>query len=128
MERRTNQRAAIKGAFHKEGRPLAPAEVLATAQMDVPGLGIATVYRALKSLVDDGSLAPVELPGEPMRYELAGLDHHHHFHCTSCGKVFDVQGCAKAVSSLLPAGYTLERHEIILYGKCEACAAIQLHP
>lgn len=121
MERKTSQRQAIREAFEREKRPLAPNEVLAVAQEDVPKLGIATVYRTLKSLVDEGWLSPVELPGEPARYELAGLDHHHHFHCMGCGRVFDVPGCAKAVHDLLPKGYTLERHEIVLYGRCDAC-------
>lgn len=124
MERKTQQRTAIRQTFHRLQRPLAPAEVLESARQDAPSLGIATVYRTIKSFVEEGALAPVELPGEPTRYEVAGLDHHHHFHCSLCGKVFDVQGCAKAVSSLLPAGYTLERHEIILYGKCDTCASL----
>ena len=122
MERKTSQRAAIKEAFHREARPLSPNEVLESAQADSPNLGIATVYRAIKSLVEEDFLAPVDLPGEPTRYELSGLDHHHHFHCTGCGKVFDVQGCAKAVHSLAPEGFTLEKHEIVLYGKCPECA------
>ena len=123
MERKTQQRTAIREAFERLQRPLAPAEVLENAREDAPSLGIATVYRTIKSFVEEGSLSPVELPGQPTRYEMAGLDHHHHFHCTTCGKVFDVPGCAKAISSLLPRGYTLERHEIILYGQCEQCAA-----
>ncbi len=122
MERKTNQRTAIRQAFGREKRPLSPAEVLQSAQEDAPKLGIATVYRTIKSLVDEGWLSPVDLPGEPTRYELAGLDHHHHFHCTACGKVFDVPGCAKAVLDLLPKGYTLERHEIVLYGRCDNCS------
>jgi len=122
MERNTSQRSAIRQAFAREKRPLAPAEVLHAARRDSPKLGIATVYRTLNSLVSEGWLTPVDLPGEPTRYELSGLDHHHHFHCTVCGRVFDVPGCAKAVHDLLPKGYTLERHEIVLYGRCDHCS------
>ena len=43
MERNTRQRAAIRLAIEQAGRPLLPAEVLAAAQRDVPGLSLATV-------------------------------------------------------------------------------------
>src|SRR5688572_19131816 len=78
MDRNTTQRNAIRHALQETGRPLSPQEILETAQADVPGLGIATVYRTIKSLVAEGWLVPVELPGEPARYELSRIAHHHH--------------------------------------------------
>lgn len=122
MERETQQRRAIRGAITRVGRPLAPHEVLAEAQPAAPSLGIATVYRNLKSLVEEGWLKTVELPGQPPRYELADIGHHHHFHCRSCGKVFDIEGCVGKLGSLVPQGYILEAHDITLYGQCDGCA------
>ena len=69
MERNTRQRIAIREAIEVARRPLLPQEVLDQAQSLAPGLGIATVYRNLKALVDDGTLAVVQLPGENPRYE-----------------------------------------------------------
>lgn len=121
MERDTSQRRAIKRAFHDDNRPLSPQEVLEAAKVNAPGLGIATVYRSLKSFVEAGILHPVELPGETVRYELAGKGHHHHFHCRDCGKVFEIDSCAGDIKSMTPKGFTLENHEIVLYGKCAGC-------
>ncbi len=124
MERTTRQRAAIRQAIAQAARPLLPQEVLFAAQSDVAGLGLATVYRTLKALVDDAQLQVVELPGENPRYELAGHghhDHHHHFQCQLCARVFDVHACPGDLRHLAPAGFQVLDHDITLYGHCSDC-------
>ncbi|MBL8308738.1 MAG: transcriptional repressor [Rubrivivax sp.] len=122
MERNTRQRAAIRDAIAQAERPLLPQEVLDAAQQQVPGLGIATVYRNLKALVADGELNPVMLPGENPRFELAGHQHHHHFQCLQCQRVFDVHACPGDLSRLAPPGFSVEAHDLTLYGRCKDCA------
>ena len=121
-ERKTQQRDAIRLVLAAADRPLSPQEVLKSAKRRSPGLGIATVYRALKTLSDEGFLVPVDLPGEASRFELAGKKHHHHFHCRDCGRAFDLEGCVPAVHKLAPKGFRVEDHEVVLYGLCAACA------
>jgi Fur family transcriptional regulator, ferric uptake regulator len=123
MERNTRQRAAIRDAIALAGRPLLPLEVLAAAQTDVPALGIATVYRTLKALADEGLIGAVNLPGHNTRYELAAVHHHHHFVCKQCQKVFDVHACPGDLGGLAPKGFTVEDHDLTLYGRCGECAA-----
>lgn len=123
MQRETRQRRAIRQIFEESGHPLSPRELLEAAREHVAGLGIATVYRNLKSLQDEGWIVPVDLPGEPSRYEVAGKGHHHHFHCRNCDRVFEVEGCPGNLRNVTPDGFQLERHEFVLYGLCEACAA-----
>ena len=86
------------------------------------GVGQATVYRALKAAAEDGTFKAVDLPNGPTRYEPADRPHHHHFHCDACGKVYDLPGCPGGLRALLPDGFTLDRHEVLLFGQCEACA------
>lgn len=123
MERSTRQRAAIREVIASSERPLLPQEVLTLAHVQVPGLGMATVYRNLKALVEEGVLKPVDLPGQGTRYEAAHRPHHHHFQCLSCQRVFDVHGCPGDMHSLAPAGFEVDRHEINLYGRCSDCVA-----
>jgi len=123
MKRKTRQRDAILDAFLSTERPLGPAEVLGMAQAVVPKLGIATVYRALKSLVDEEWLQVVELPGEPPRYERAGKHHHHHFRCYECHRLFEIAGCPDDLGALLPPGFLMVEHELILYGRCAECVS-----
>lgn len=121
MERHTRQRAAIRETFAAAARPLSMQEVHLAARRQARGLGIATVYRTVKALVESGALQVVELPGEPPRYEPAGMDHHHHFHCRGCDRVYDIEGCPGQLRALLPRNFRLERHELVLYGQCATC-------
>ena len=86
-------------------------------------IGIATVYRSLKRGVDEGQLISVELESGSIRYELANLDHHHHFLCSDCSRAFDVEGCVRNLEKLLPSGFEMTKHEILLYGRCADCRA-----
>lgn len=121
MERETRQRKAIRRAFREAGHPLSPQELLEAARAHVDGLGIATVYRNLRKLQEKGEIEPVELPGEPARYEVAGKGHHHHFHCRDCDRVYEVEGCPGNLRDITPDGFRLEHHEFVLYGLCETC-------
>ena len=85
-------------------------------------MGIATVYRNLKLLVEEGSVQVVELPGDSPRYESKHLGHHHQFQCRACERVFDVHGCPGDLARLAPAGFRVEAHELTLYGQCADCA------
>lgn len=121
MDRNTRQRQAIRQVLEEADRPLGPQEILDACQAYAPGLGIATVYRTLKNLTNEGWLVSVELPGEPARYEIAGKAHHHHFRCRTCDRVYEINGCLSNLTQLTPHGFRLERHEVVLYGVCTTC-------
>jgi len=123
VERDTAQRRAIRAVLDAAGRPLSPKEVLREGRERVASLGMATVYRTLNALVDEGSVTPVELPGEPARYEMSGKPHHHHFHCRECDQVYEVDGCPGNLRQGVPSGFVLDSHELVLYGRCATCVA-----
>lgn len=122
MKRTTSQRGAIFRTLAGSGRPLSVAEIHRLAKGKSAGLGIATVYRNLKSLQSAGEIVAVDLPGHPPRWEVAPERHHHHFLCVACDKLFEIPGCPAGLRRLLPEGYTLEEHDILLRGRCDACA------
>ena len=121
--RPTRQRTAILSTLRRADRPLSAAEVLHLARAEVPRLGLATVYRTIESLVERHEIAAVEIPGKPPRYEIAGKEHHHHFLCRACHRVFEVEGCPGNIDAFVPPGFELEGHELTLYGRCDACGA-----
>jgi Fur family transcriptional regulator, ferric uptake regulator len=123
VERNTRQRGAIRRVFRSLHRPLSPAEVLDAAKAEVPAMGIATVYRTIKAMVDEGEIASIDVPGEAPRYEIAHLGHHHHFHCRACNKVFEVEGCPTDIQKLAPPGFVADGHEVMLFGRCVTCKA-----
>ena len=121
----TQQRKAIISVFEAAGRPLNANEIHQHAIKHVKKIGIATIYRAIKSLVEDKVIVPATIPGESPYYELSGLHHHHHFKCTSCGIVLDIDDCliddAKLKKLSSKNHFKVTDHNITLFGECEKC-------
>ena len=120
----TPQRTALINAFISAARPLGISELHQISKKEVPSLGVRTVYRIVRSLEEEGEIVSVFVSDQPARYELASVakTHHHHFHCKSCDRVFDVEGCSGDISKMLPDGFILSSHELTLEGFCKACA------
>jgi len=128
MERNTRQRQAIVDVLADAPGPLSPREVLDRAKAKVSRLGMATVYRTLASLVDAGDVTTVDVPGQPARYEPAGKGHHHHFHCTVCERLYEVDGCPGNLAGLAPPGFSVTGHDLTLIGICRACGGRRRSP
>ena len=124
MKRRTIQRRAIFESLSMATGPLTPQEVLEHAQKTQPNLGLATVYRTLKLLEQEGKIVTVHIPGESARFELARSDHHHHFCCEACETVYDLKvNCpvAHLTDNPLPGGFAVTDHALTFYGLCPTC-------
>ena len=121
--RNTKQKRAVWGAFEEAQRPLSPLEVHQAVSRSLPSVSLATVYRILRSLEEEGNIVSVSLPGAPDRYETRACAerHHHHFFCDHCAKVFDIPGCGLKVDSHLAPGFLVRAHEVVLYGRCGEC-------
>src|ERR1700677_4546630 len=119
--RKTRQKEAIRARCLEEDRPLSPDEALAFAQRRADAISIATVYRNISNLVEDKWLAPVEVPGNSTRYEVAGKAHHHHFQCHVCGTVHELEGCEMHTKPRLPRGFKYASHDFFVYGTCSYC-------
>lgn len=120
-QRRTLQKEAIEMVFHEAKRPLTVPEIHEISLATCPGLGLATVYRAVNRLVERSWLSEVRLPSQPVRYERHALDHHHHFHCETCERVLDIEAPCEDLNSHLPEGFQANRHEVTFYGICKSC-------
>lgn len=121
IPRRTKQKEAITSVLKKDPRPMPIEEIHRAALKIVPSLGIATVYRTLKSLLEEGCIKTVELPGQPLHYEEAHKGHHHHFCCDRCHAIFELEKCPSDIHLLAPKNFQVTNHEIILYGFCSNC-------
>ena len=118
----TRQKQALEAIFQRARRPLTANEICREARLEIPSLGIATVYRAIKQFVSEGQIRAVEIPGVPPHYESADRHHHHFFLCQECKCLFDLVGCVRGVRGLAPSGFRVQQHEIVLYGECASCA------
>jgi Fur family transcriptional regulator, ferric uptake regulator len=121
QSRNTKQKEAIRRALSTADRPLSPDEILLLAQSEVENMSLGTVYRNIAAMTAEAYLTTVELPGEAPRYEVAGKEHHHHFHCKTCGKVFELKGCDLKLKPRLPRGFRVFGHEYSFFGLCADC-------
>ena len=124
IQRVTKQRLAILDVIRESDGPLTVDEIHEHAGKRCDGLGIATVYRNVKMMQEKDEIQTVFLPDGEVRYEAADLGHHHHFRCRVCERVFDLDICPVSLpdGSVLPGGFEVEDHEVILYGRCPGCA------
>ena len=90
----THQRRVIAEVLQKAGEHLDAPEVLRRARQQVPGLHLATVYRALESLKKVGMIDELDLmhfKGTGHYYEARTDKDHMHFTCLKCGAVLEIQ-------------------------------------
>lgn len=121
MKRKTSQRTAIQEVFKNIDRPLGIDEILEAGRHRVESLNQATVYRNLKILVETGWLKKVHTLEKGVAYERSGKEHHHHFQCRSCDRLFEIFGCVLSDKNSAPPGFVTEGHEVYLYGLCSSC-------
>ena len=119
MQRAKQQLIVFRALVEADG-PLSARELW--RRLSGTGVGLATVYRALQRGVEEGTLEPVEGLGGGVRYEPKDREHHHHFLCSTCDHAFDLFGCVEGLESLVPDGFRMTGHEVVLLGTCDACA------
>jgi len=120
--RNTTQREAIQGAFEQAKRPLTAQELHELAKKTVPSLGLRTVYRHVKAMLDAGALISTDYPGQPVHYEV--VDHRGsrpHLICRSCRKLYDLPIEEPEVELPEVSGFQIDGYEVILFGRCPEC-------
>ncbi|MFH1153863.1 MAG: transcriptional repressor [Pseudomonadota bacterium] len=122
MKRQTTQRAAIEQVLLRYNRPMGVEEILQYGRRVVNSLNQATVYRNVKLLVESGWIKAINHPSLGTLYELAEKSHHHHFHCLSCNRVYELPGCVLRDKDLAPEGFVVQEHAIFLSGICPSCS------
>jgi Fur family ferric uptake transcriptional regulator len=90
------------------------------------GVGLASVYRVLESLLAVGLVRRVDVGDGIARYEplRESGEHHHHLVCTACGKVeaFEDPALERAIHRVeAKSGYAVEQHDVVLQGACATC-------
>lgn len=118
--RNTKQKQLILQIIEKAQRPLTIEELLKLGQKELPNLGVATVYREISRLCENEQLQTVAISNDPIRYELA-KHHHHHFKCSKCKKVYELEECSTKIKELVPKGFKLVDHDLTFYGLCAKC-------
>ena len=90
-----------------------------------PRVGLATVYRTLKTLVGAGTLCELPFGTSESRFGLTLEQRHYHFICEKCHTILDLSTRFRAdleKSVEAETGHLVHRHTMEFYGICRVCA------
>jgi Fur family ferric uptake transcriptional regulator len=121
-------RAAVIDFLAEQSCCLGAQEIHEALAADGARIGLASVYRAVDSLVEAGAVARVDVGDGIARYEPArgGDAHHHHLVCDGCGKLepFHDDALEAAIEAVeRSTGYAVASHDVVLHGACTNCRA-----
>lgn len=125
-ERVTRQRLLVANALAGSGRRLTADQLYRNLRRQVPGIGRATVFRTLETLVEAGVARRLELDGHVYAYVACLPAHHHHIACTGCGLVEEIDEAYVtpiAQRLALDMGFEIDDARLDFYGRCAACRA-----
>ena len=124
QRRSTKQREIVLKAVVASRKHPTAEEVHALSRRRLPAISLATVYRNLRLLVEDGFIREVQFHGDVLRYD-GMLEEHEHFYCRSCGTVVDLPQTlpVKSLQSVREkvGGGAIERYALDYYGLCTKC-------
>ena len=127
-QRRTRQRAAVDEVLDEVDDFVSAQELHQMLRARGSQVGLATVYRALQTLADDGRVDVLRSDaGEAVYRRCDQLDHHHHLVCRSCGAAVEISRPAVeawAEDVARSHGYVDVTHTVEIFGLCPRCAAL----
>lgn len=132
--RMTAPREAIYKTLASKPGHLSADEIFLHVRDNMPGIGLATVYRNLELLRSGGHIKSIDVGDGKSRYELnhkaGGPDHHHHLICRQCGQVINYMDFEDDELTLvhkleqhlaMKYKYQVTDHDMSFYGTCPGC-------
>lgn len=98
------------------------------AKQDMPTIGIATVYRNLNALAENGDIQRIISTGNVEHYD-ADTSDHWHMACMQCGKIIDLKADEEQLAALhgmIVDTFGIQDENVrigktLLQGTCNAC-------
>lgn len=121
----TRAQRAVLAALSGDSAFLSAQDIHARLRDTDAAVGLTSVYRALQSLADAGTVDVVRTSTGELTYRRCGNDeHHHHLVCRKCGATVEVEAPAieRWVAEVADAnGYVVTSHTLEVTGTCRAC-------
>src|SRR5213592_3013543 len=124
-KRTTRQLEQVFKALQRDHTHPFAHEIYQRVHKKLPRTSLATVYRNLHSLVDEGKIRTLLLDAQGVRFD-PETSQHDHFVCERCGRVVDLfprEVRPVDLSSLAKQGYVVTTHTLTVHGMCQVCAA-----
>lgn len=122
----TKQRELIlKFLYENEGH-FTPEDIYMLIKKSYPdvNIGIATVYRTLALLENEGIASSISFGAQGKKYEFGMRKHHDHLICTNCGEIiefFDETIEERQEEIAKKFNFKMQDHTMKIIGLCEKC-------
>ncbi|WP_159620652.1 Fur family transcriptional regulator [Ruania rhizosphaerae] len=129
MQRMTRQRAAVSDLLAGTDDFRSAQQLHEMLKDRGEGIGLATVYRTVQVMADNGDLDVLRnADGESLYRQCASRGHHHHLVCRRCGATVELDAASVekwAATVGAQHGFTAVEHTAELFGLCAECTARQ---
>lgn len=121
MRRNTAQRTIILNTLQKTHNHPPVEWIYEEVRKILPHVSLATVYRNLNVLKEEGLVREVILDGQKSYFD-GNVTPHAHFVCDVCGTISDIELPQQLINPVLDlAGYTVKEIRIDYHGVCPTC-------
>ena len=125
MQRMTKQRQAVLDELTRVADFRSAQQIFEDLHSQGQRVGLATVYRSLQGLAEDGRVDTLRSSeGEVLYRSCASEHHHHHLVCRECGFTEEIeQSQIESWVSAVAAdhGFSDVEHSLELFGLCASC-------
>lgn len=121
----SKQRTLVLRTLDDTKEHLTADQIYGRLKPDHPKLSLATVYRNLSGLAEEGRIRKISIPGHADRYDSLTAAHNH-LVCMHCGAIVDVppvdlSEVEEEIENI--TGTSIASHSLVLYGTCAECLA-----
>lgn len=125
MQRMTKQRQAVLDELTRVNDFRSAQQIFEDLRTNGQHVGLATVYRSLQGLAEDGRIDALRSSeGESLYRICTSNSHHHHLVCRECGHAEEIeQSQIEAWVTSVAQGHSFANveHSLELFGTCVSC-------
>ncbi len=95
------------------------------ARLQIPNISLGTVYRNLTELSKEGIIAEVPV-GDGSQHFDGDISNHIHFHCLSCGKIYDCPNISDSLTDYIEKALdcAVRTEKRLFQGTCKNCLSL----
>ncbi len=117
----TVQRQKLAEILHQKGH-LSIENIYEEMKKDIPAISLATVYKNVNMMVENGFLSLLTMPCHRLVYEIE-KPVHSHLHCVKCHTISDIEVLLDSTKKEVEdsSGFEITNHILIFDGVCASC-------
>lgn len=117
----TSQRLKLSNILCTHGH-LSIEQLYEEMHREIPSISLATIYKNVNKMVENGFLTQVAMTTEKSVYEINKAEHSH-LHCVVCHTVEDITLPLEAVSLVASekSGFAITSNSLVFDGVCSEC-------